>query len=121
MSTKATHSTLRITKAESGEVVADKACLASTFWQRTKGLLGRSSLAEGEALILPSCKMVHMFFMRFPIDVVFCSEENVVLAVQEGLRPWQMSKHVAGARSVIELPVGSIGSRSLSPGVVLRW
>ena len=37
-------------RLESGAVVCDRAVLAVTMWPRTKGLLGRASLADDEGM-----------------------------------------------------------------------
>ena len=35
------------------------------------GLMGRSTLADGDGLWLPDSNGIHMMFMRFPIDAIF--------------------------------------------------
>ena len=59
-----------------------------------RGLLGRGGLESGEGLLLRPAGSVHMFFMRFPIDVVFLSRDGEVLKIVSDLRPWR----TAGAR-----------------------
>ena len=49
---------------------------------------------------------IHMFFMRFTIDAVFCDRELVVQKVVPSLRPWRMASH-RGAKVVIELAEGA--------------
>ena len=45
---------------------------------------------------------IHMFFMRFAIDAVFCDRDLNVLKVVPSLRPWRMASH-RGAKIVVEL------------------
>jgi uncharacterized membrane protein (UPF0127 family) len=45
--------------------------VARTMLQRMRGLLGRRSLPQGEALYLRPCRAIHTCFMKFPIDVRF--------------------------------------------------
>ncbi|MBI3083216.1 MAG: DUF192 domain-containing protein, partial [Candidatus Omnitrophica bacterium] len=52
-------------------VVAERAAIATGLIRRMVGLLSRSHLDEGEALIFPRCSAIHTWFMRFPLDVVF--------------------------------------------------
>ncbi|MCM2268461.1 MAG: DUF192 domain-containing protein [Elusimicrobiales bacterium] len=78
---------------------------ADTFSARLFGLIPRASLGAEEGLWLEPCAMIHMCFMRFPIDAVFLDENLKVLRVL-GLKPWQFSPWVAGARGVLELPAG---------------
>ena len=75
---------------------------------RSKGLLGRASMDEGEGLWIVPCPMIHTFFMKFPIDVLFLDSGLRVVRVIEGLRPWRLSPWVWSAHSVLELPGGSL-------------
>ncbi|MCC6932479.1 MAG: DUF192 domain-containing protein [Deltaproteobacteria bacterium] len=97
-----------IINKSSGLKLADKADIANNFISRFRGLLGRKSLVQGEALIITQCKQVHMFGMLFSIDAIFCSSENIVLGQVESLAPWSISGHFHGASYVIELPTGTI-------------
>jgi uncharacterized membrane protein (UPF0127 family) len=89
-----------------GTIVCDRCLLATTPYARSKGLLGRSSLEPGEGMLFRPAGSIHMFFMRFPLDVVFCDRDLVVLDVVRDLRPWRMASR-KGARVVIELAVGA--------------
>jgi hypothetical protein len=89
-----------------GTVVADRCHLAIHPWSRLRGLLGRSSLAPGEAMLFRPAGSIHMFFMRFTIDAVFCDRGLVVLDVVPSLRPWRMASR-RGAKVVIELGEGA--------------
>jgi uncharacterized membrane protein (UPF0127 family) len=71
-----------------------------------RGLLGRASLEPGEAMLFRPAGSIHMFFMRFTIDAVFCDRNLVVLEVVPSLRPWRMASH-RGAKVVIELAEGT--------------
>ena len=84
-----------------------------------RGLLGRSELPVGEGLLLKPCRSVHMFFMRFPLDVVFLDRELSVVGVAAGLRPWRMAAR-RGAKAVLELPSGEAARRGIGRGERLR-
>jgi hypothetical protein len=99
-----------------GTVVCTQCAIASTPLARLKGLLGRSSLAAGEGMLFPRTGSIHMFFMRFALDVVFCDRELEVLKVVRDLKPWKTAA-ARGAKVVIELPVGA--AAGLEPGVRL--
>jgi hypothetical protein len=69
-------------------------------------------------MLIDSAPSVHMFFMRFPIDVVFLDRERRVVGVRHGLRPWR----VAGARravAALELPAGAAAAAGIEEGDVL--
>ena len=67
-----------------------------------KGLLGRSGLDPGEGMLFRPAGSIHMLFMRFPIDAIFCDGDLVVIDVARGLRPWRMASR-KGAKVVIEV------------------
>src|SRR5256885_9519742 len=88
--------------------------VADSPWTRMRGLLGRGGVESGEGLLLRPAGSVHMFFMRFPIDVVFLSRDGEVLKIVSDLRPWR----TAGARrakSALELGAGE-AERHGNPG-----
>lgn len=53
--------------------------------ERTRGLLGRDSMEPGEALAFPRCRQVHMFGMKFAIDVLFLDKANRVVHLEPDL------------------------------------
>ena len=64
--------------------------------------------------------MIHTFFMRFDIDVIFLDKERKVLKVIEKMKPWRLSPWVLSARSVLELGAGSLQG-SVRIGDVLEF
>jgi uncharacterized membrane protein (UPF0127 family) len=104
--------TAKLSKSD-GTVVAERCMLAVHPWSRMRGLLGRASLAPGEAMLFRPAGSIHMFFMRFTIDAVFCDRDLVVLDVEPSLRPWRMASR-RGAKVVIELAEGA--AAGLVPG-----
>jgi uncharacterized membrane protein (UPF0127 family) len=69
-------------------------------------------------MLIDRAGSVHMFFMRFPIDVVFLDRDRTVVGVRHGLRPWR----VAGARravAALELPAGTAAAAGVETGDVL--
>jgi len=71
-----------------------------------RGLLGRPSLAPDEGMVFRPAASIHMYFMRFAIDAIFCDRELVVIDVVRGLRPWRTATR-RGAKVVIELAEGA--------------
>jgi len=112
---------LSIERVSDSKQIADSAVLARSFLSRAKGLIGKRLFLAGEGLIILPCKMVHMFFMSFAIDVVFCRADGTVLAIEENLQPWKFSRHVPDSSFVIELPAGIARVSSLQIGDVLRY
>lgn len=88
---------------------------------RLKGLIGRRGLADGEALLIRSCKGVHTVGMRFPIDVVFLDRDDRVVAVKEKMPPNRMSAIYLRASSALELPAGAVERSRTRPGDTLTF
>jgi uncharacterized membrane protein (UPF0127 family) len=94
---------------------------AGTSESRRLGLLGRDLLHPGEGIYLVPCQWIHMFGMKFAIDVAFRGRSGVVLAVHEGLRPWRLSRLVLRAEGVLELPAGTLRRSGTAVGDVLEF
>lgn len=86
--------------------LATQLCIAATHWSRFRGLLGRDteSFPAGEGLWIVPSRGVHTFAMRFPIDVVYLDGDNVVVHLEENLKPWRLAPLRMRAASVLELP-----------------
>lgn len=90
--------------------------LAETFWARFRGLMGRSSLREGEGLILNGDNSIHTFFMKFPIDVVYADRMGRVVRVDPAMPPNRIGPIVFGTTYILELPVGVIQATGTTVG-----
>lgn len=102
---------MKIFNKTKGLAVSGEAARADTFSSRLFGLIPRRSLGQEEGLWLEPCAMIHMCFMRFPIDAVFLDGELKVLRVLRCLGVWRFSPWVRGARGVLELPAGRAEGR----------
>ena len=81
---------------------------AESFLSRFYGLMGAKRLEDDRGLLIAGCKQVHMCFVGFPIDLVFCDSSQRVVATQAGLKPWSISRYCRQAESVVELGFGVI-------------
>ena len=95
--------------------------LATSFWARFMGLMGRRPLPPGAGLWIAGTNGIHMFFMRFAIDAVFLGRPSGgtrrVVGLRRGLRPWTgLVPLVRGADGVLELPVGTIDATGTQLG-----
>jgi uncharacterized protein len=93
-----------VLKRSGGEIVCARCELADTPLKRMRGLLGRSGLEPGEGMLFRPAGSIHMMFMRFAIDVLFCDRDLVVVGIERELKPWRTAKR-KGAKVVVELPV----------------
>jgi uncharacterized membrane protein (UPF0127 family) len=106
--------------ARTGSLLAERVERASTALARIRGLLGRSGLREGEALLIEPCASIHTFFMRFRIDAVFLSRDLRVVRALPDLRPWRATRFHRGAVMVVELPCGTVARTATREGDVLQ-
>ena len=81
---------------------------AVTFFQRTRGLLGRKELKKGEGLYIPKCRSIHTFFMKFTIDVVFIDVDNRITRLVPGLVPFRIAFGPRNTAGVLELSAGTL-------------
>lgn len=88
--------------------IASRVLKAEDYQSRSRGLLGRESMADDEGLWIIPCPMIHTFFMKFPIDVLFLDKNLKVRKVIENMGPWRISPWVFSAHSVLELAGGSL-------------
>lgn len=101
-------------------IVCHEVETAFTFVARFKGLMFREQIKSTKGLLLAPCNSVHMFFMRFPIDVVFVDREYKVVAIELALKPWRVSKVYKTALYALELPAGRARDR-VAVGNVLEF
>ena len=64
---------------------------------------------------------IHMFFMRYPIDVVFVDRAGRVTRTASRLRPWRIVAWARGARDCIELRAGTIDESGTVAGDQLAF
>jgi uncharacterized membrane protein (UPF0127 family) len=99
---------VRVTVVSSGVVIVERLLRADTFGARVRGLLGTERMSAGAGSILGPARQVHTFGMRYPIDVLFLDDAATVVHVISGMRPYRLSRYVRRARSVLELPAGTV-------------
>lgn len=100
-------------------VIARHVELALTRHTRRVGLLGRTRIDAGVALVLAPCRTIHTAFMRFPIDVLFVDRRGQALRVVRGLKPWRAAMS-ARAYAAIELAAGTAKQHGVEIGDRLR-
>ena len=110
--------TLRIVNQTCDRLLADRAELARSFWSRGRGLMGRTALPQGYALVIYPEWSIHTFFMRVPIDVLFVGRDHRVVGLCEAMPPGRPFAGVAPWRGhyVIEMPAGVIGATGTKIG-----
>ena len=106
---------MALRSARTGAIVASSLEPAFESATRNRGLLGRASLPQGHALVIAPSNLVHTFFMRFPIDVIYTDRSGRVLKIRPAIRAWRLSLCV-GAFAVIEMAPESAAAAGLTVG-----
>jgi hypothetical protein len=106
-----------------GTVLCDHLESAGGLAGQGRGLLGRDGLSAGAGMLFVSSlplMWMHMFFMRFAIDIVFLGRDGRVLHICHELRPWRLSPVVWRARKALELSAGAAAASSTQTGDLIE-
>jgi len=114
---KSNTAAVNITK---GVALASELEVAKSLGARTKGLLGRDGLRPEQGMLIDPCSSIHMWFMRFPIDVVFLDSKNRVVGLRRNVKPWGMAWSWRGVKT-LELPVGVIATTRTQVGDIVAF
>lgn len=107
---------VKVRNASRDVYLATDAGLADGFLQRGLGLMFRAALPEGGGLVLIPEGQIHMFFMRFPLDIIHADREGTVLRILHGIKPWRLGPIVRRCRMVVELPAGTVARTGTAVG-----
>lgn len=88
---------------------------AQSFPVRLRGMIGRN-FSNFDAMVFPRCSSVHTFFMSIPLDLVFLSGDGRVLKTVSDAQPWRPCFRCPGAKTVVELPEGTVMRTETQPG-----
>lgn len=111
--------TLVVSNPARGNIICPRVLLANNLWTRGKGLLGRTSLDEQEGILLVPGTSIHMFGMKFSIDVLYLTQDHRVTDFVENIAPGKahVAKNNAGKpHSALELCAGTIAKCGVQLG-----
>ena len=97
--------------------------VADNIFTRVRGLLGRSTLEPDEGLLIVPCPSIHMFGMKFALDVIFLNSENIVTDFVENIAPGKFylaQDHFGKAHAAVEVAPGIVEKTSLQRGDEIR-
>lgn len=86
-------------------VLGREVAVARSLCARLLGLAWLDQELAPPALLIPACRSVHTFGMRFELDLYFLDAEGGVLEVRYGLGPRRFAR-CPGAAAVLEVPAG---------------
>jgi uncharacterized membrane protein (UPF0127 family) len=93
--------------------------VAESALARMRGLMGRERLEPGHGMLINGTASIQMFFMRFPIDVVFLDRSKAIVGISRDVKPWRGIAGARGAGAALELPAGTAKAHDLHIGDVL--
>ena len=117
---------IRAVNLTRGTVLCERLEDAGGLGGQSRGLLGRDGLEPGSGMLFENGRFtpmmwMHMFFMRFAIDIVFLGRGGEVVKVNRNLKPWRVSSMVFGARVALELPAGAATASATELGDQIRF
>jgi uncharacterized membrane protein (UPF0127 family) len=80
--------------------------MATSYVSRLLGLSWLRRERAGAGLLIPRCRSVHTFGMRFPLDVLFLDADGRVIEHRKCVPSRRFVRHRAAA-AVLELPARS--------------
>jgi uncharacterized membrane protein (UPF0127 family) len=79
--------------------------VATSISSRLLGLALLDRRQAGRGLLIPRCRAVHTFGMRFPLELRFLDDAGKPLSIRPSVPPRRLA-FKRGARAVLELPGG---------------
>lgn len=102
------------------ELLFKKVKVAGDFGTRLRGLMFYRAMPGIDGLLLSPCKMAHLFWMRFPLDLIYLSRDKVVVFL-ETKYPNELGRFVKNAYYVLETVAGTSKTRKIRAGDRFDW
>ena len=100
---------LRFRRLPTADVASRRVPVAVTLLSRLLGLALLRAERAGEGLLIPRCRSVHTFGMRFAIHIVFVDRQLAPVAVRASVPPNRVVREPRAA-AVVELPCRRSGA-----------
>ena len=111
---------MRVENVSRSTELASHATRADSFLSRLRGLLGRDGLESGDGLVIEPCTSIHMWGMRFALDVVHLDKQGKVLRLLPNIKPGALGPYLWRSHTAVELPVGTIAASGTEQGDILK-
>ena len=113
--------TIRVRNADRDAELGDRIGVADRWWPQLRGLIGRPEPQRGEGLLLVGSQAIHMWWMKYPIDVAMLDGDRRVIAVYPEIAPGKRSRMHWKAKYALELPRGTLTETDTQVGDRLDW
>lgn len=85
----------------------------NSFSEKSKGLL---AFPTPVSVFFTTHFGIHTFLMKYPIDVIILDKQNTVVALRENMQPNSIFLWNPLYEKVLEMPKGTIHSKSIRKG-----
>jgi uncharacterized protein len=106
---------------ENNKIIVENVMTADSFLKRLKGLMFTKELLPQSALFIYPCREIHTFFMNYNIDVLYLDNNNIIVAIDEDMKPGKIGKLVKNAAAVVELPSGKVREACIAIGQAVEF
>lgn len=112
---------LRIRNRTRDCLLGDRVRLADGWWTRLRGMIGRPEPAPGQGMLIVPSQSVHMFWMKYPLDVAMLDRDGRVVALYPALPPRRWTKQHWKAHAALELPASTLARTGTEVGDIVEW
>jgi len=112
---------MRVVNTRFDSELGTQIAMGDRWFVRLRGMLGRPEPKPGEGLLLTPCRSVHMYGMRYPLDVAFLDPSGRVVAIYPSLGAGHRTRWHGNASHALELRSGTLESSGTTVGDVLIW
>jgi uncharacterized membrane protein (UPF0127 family) len=112
---------VRVVNTRHDRELGSRINMADRWLARLRGMLARPAPGPGEGLLLTPCSSVHMYGMRYPLDVAFLDNAGAVVAIYPALPPGSRTRWHSNASHALELPSGALKTSDTAVGDILVW
>ena len=108
------------------KIMSKNTKFADNFFKRAKGLMFSSRNNFNYSLIFDLERntvlgaSIHMFFVFFPINLIFVDENKKIVEIKRNLKPFQIYNPKHCCRYIIELPI-EFDIKSTTVSDLLSW
>ena len=103
------------------DLILNRVKLAWKFWQRLRGLMFYRDFPGIDGLLLYPCNFIHMLWMRFPVDLIYLSQDQEVLFTVDVLVPYKFGPLIRDAYYVLEIQAGVCAAKNIKVGDRIWW
>lgn len=104
-------------------IIAENPLVCATIWSKAKGFMFTRKYQQPLLFIFSKEQYVplHMYFVRFSLDILYINSKQQIVEIKENLKPWQFYHPKQKAMYVVELKQGVVKEKKIDVGDVIEW